>query len=585
MLYDELAEVYEQIEQTSGTLEKVDIFANLLKKIEPSEIEKIISLTIGKLHPDWQGLPEIGIAEKMAVQVIAFAAGIPEQRVTEELRKTGDIGLTAESLLAGSVQASLFAEDPTISRVYQTLDSVSQTSGKGSNKEKISKLLGLLSDTNPRESKYIMRTVTGDLRLGLAEMSIIDALAIAFTDDKNNRILIENAFNVNSDLASIAQLLADEGLSGVKRVHAQVGIPIRMMAAKKLTSAIEILEKAGNRVLVEFKYDGERVQVHKNKQQVTLYSRRQEEISEQYPDVVDYIKSNIEADTCIIEGEIVAIDKETGNAKPFQELMKRKRKTDIEEMMKDVPTALYFFDVLFLEGKDVTDHPMLERRKMLEKIVKTNDRVHITVGEETSDPERLDAIFDEALSTGHEGVIAKAVHDKSTYQAGARSWLWIKLKASYKEGMSDSVDLVIVGAIHGRGKRTGLYGAILTAAYDERTDMFPTVCKIGTGFTDEMLVEFKERLDEHLLSTRDPRVISDIEADVWFNPVEVIEVLGDEITLSPIHPAGRDRLKEGGLAIRFPRFTGRWREDKDATQATSVSDLIEMFDLQASRAS
>jgi DNA ligase-1 len=189
-------------------------------------------------------------------------------------------------------------------------------------------------------------------------------------------------------------------------------------------------------------------------------------------------------------------------------------------------------------------------------------------------------IFKEALSTGHEGVIAKAIHKDSTYQAGSRSWLWIKLKASYTEGMSDSVDLVVVGAIHGRGKRTGLYGAILASAYDVVTDTFPTVCKIGTGFTDEMLKEFKERLDEHLLEAKNPKVISDIEADAWFEPIEVIEVLGDEITVSPTHSAGRGRVEGGGLAIRFPRFTGRWRDDKDVTQATTVGDLIEIFERQ-----
>ena len=223
---------------------------------------------------------------------------------------------------------------------------------------------------------------------------------------------------------------------------------------------------------------------------------------------------------------------------------------------------------------------MLKRRKLLEKIVTTVDRVSLTTGELTEDPDRLDAIFMEAHNSGYEGVIAKAVHEKSGYQAGSRSWLWIKLKASYKEGMSDSVDLVIVGAIHGRGKRTGLYGAILASAYDKETDTFPTVCKIGTGFTDEMLEEFKSRLETHILERRNPKVLSDVKADVWFEPVEVIEVLGDELTVSPTHLAGKDRMGRGGLAIRFPRFTGKWREDKSAKQATTVGELIESFERQ-----
>ena len=581
LLYEKLAEVYQKIESTSGTLDKIALFSEFLKDADASVIDKIIALTIGKLHPDWQGYPEIGIAEKTTIQVVATSAGVPESKVESMLHETGDIGLAAESLLSGSVQSSLFAEDPTITRVYDTLDNIAQTSGAGSNKEKISQLVGLLSDASPIEAKYLLRTVIGDLRLGLAEMSIIDSLSIAFTDDKSNRDRIESAFNVRSDLACVAKELAEGGLDAIKKIHAMVGIPIRMMAAKKLTNATDILEKGGKNVLVEYKYDGERVQVHKSGETIKLFSRRQEEISTQYPDVVKYVLSNINAETCIIEGEIVAIDPQTGSPKPFQELMKRKRKTEISEMMEEIPIALYFFDILYLNGKDVMSKSMLERRKLLEEVVNQTDRVNLTKAEETSNPERLDTIFEVALATGYEGVIAKATHKDSIYQAGSRSWLWIKLKASYKEGMSDSIDLVIVGALFGRGKRTGLYGAILAAAYDERTDSFPTVCKIGTGFTDEMLVEFKDKLEEHLISGRDPRVVSDIEADVWFNPVEVIEVLGDEITISPIHPAGRDRLKEGGLAIRFPRFTGRWREDKDPHQATTVSDLIEMYDLQS----
>ena len=342
-----------------------------------------------------------------------------------------------------------------------------------------------------------------------------------------------------------------------------------------------IMEKIGKKAFVEYKYDGERVQAHKNGNEVVLYSRRQEVITHQYPDVVQLIQKNIKADSCVIEGECVAIDPETGKMKPFQELMRRRRKTNIESMQKEVPVALFVFDILYLNGVDVTARPMLDRRKLMEETIEVSDRVSLTIGEFTEEPERLYEIFEEAINTGYEGVIAKAIHEKSRYQAGARSWLWIKLKASYTEGLADSADLVIVGAIHGRGKRTGLYGAILASAYDDMTDTYPTVCKIGTGFTEEMLIEFKERLDEHKIESKNPKVISGIDADVWFEPVEVIEVLGDEITSSPTHPAGKGRIKgDAGLAIRFPRFTGKWRDDKDPTQATTVDDLIEAFEKQ-----
>ncbi len=580
LLYETLAEAYDEVETTSGSLEKIRIFSELLQKADPSEVSQIVALTIGKLHPDWKSEPEIGIAEKMAVQVVASAASVPESDVLKMLQKTGDIGSTAESLLKESAQASLFAEDLTVSFIYETLDQAAKASGSGSNKVKVSKLVGLLTDAKPIEARYILRTVTGSLRLGLGHMGLIDALAIAFTGDKDTRTDLEIAFNVCSDLGEVASILANDGIEAVRAIKTNVGIPIRMMAAKKLSSPEEIIEKGGGKVLVENKYDGERVQVHKNEDEVVLFSRRQEVITAQYPDVVELVQKHVKAKTCVMEGECVAIDPSTGKMRPFQELMRRRRKTDIEATQAEVPVAVYFFDILYADGKDVTSLPMLKRRELMEKIVETTDRVHLTVAELTDDPNRLQEIFEESIGSGHEGVIAKAIHKDATYQAGSRSWLWIKLKTSYMEGLADSADLVIVGAIHGRGKRTGLYGAILASAYDIDSDTYPTVCKIGTGFTDEMLVEFKERLDEHRVEQKNPKVISDIEADVWFEPVEVIEVLGDEITLSPTHPAGRKILNDGGLAIRFPRFTGRWRDDKDPTQATSVDDLIEAFEKQ-----
>jgi DNA ligase-1 len=578
MLYETLAKAYDETESASGSLEKTRIFSGLLVTAEKADVGRIVALTMGKLFPDWKGEPEMGIAESTAIQVITVAASIDEGAVKASLRKTGDIGSTAEALLAASAQESLFSEDLTVERVYETLVDTSRASGSGSTKEKISKLVGLLTDAEPIEARYILRTVTGSLRLGLGDMGIIDAIAIAFTGDKNARPYVEHAFNVCSDLQRVASVIAESGLGGVKAIHTEVGTPIRMMAAKKLSSPAEILEKAGGRALVEYKYDGERVQVHKNGQNVTLYSRRQEVITSQYPDVVEYVRSHIEAESCVMEGECVAIDPASGALRPFQELMRRRRKTEIASMMEEVPVALFFFDILYLDGTDVTAKPLLERRAMMERIVRTDARVNLTTAEVTESPERLQEIFEAALATGHEGVIAKAVHEGSTYQAGARSWLWIKLKASYTEGMADTMDFVVVGAIHGRGKRTGLYGAILASAYDPQSDSYPTVCKIGTGFTEDMLSEFKSRLEPHRIGHRSPKVETDIEADVWFEPVEVIEVIGDEITLSPTHSAGKRHLKDGGLAIRFPRFTGRWRDDKDPTQATTVDDLIEVFE-------
>ncbi|MHA1575993.1 MAG: ATP-dependent DNA ligase [Candidatus Thorarchaeota archaeon] len=583
LMYNRLAQTYEQIESTSGSIAKIQIFSELLKESSSTVIGNLISLTIGKLFPDWMGYPELGIAEKIAVQVVANAASISEKDVLKVLRRTGDIGETAEELLGSGGQMSLMPQEASVESVFETLTAISRASGSGSNRQKVSKLVGLLIDVEPIEAKYILRTVTGSLRLGLGDMGILDALSIAFTGSKEARGEIEKAFNVCSDLSKVAKMLAKDGIDSVGLVKAEVGIPIRMMAAKKLSEVTEIIDKAGGKAFVEYKYDGERVQVHKNGDEVVLFSRRQENITNQYPDVVEYVLAYVKAESCILEGECIAINPESGGMRPFQELMRRRRKTGIEEMRKEIPVVIRFFDILFLNGLDITNETLLNRREKMDEIITECDEVGLTIGELVEKPEHLTEIFEHALETGHEGVIAKAVHDKAVYQAGSRSWLWIKLKASYVEGMTDSVDLVIVGAIFGRGKRTGLYGTILASAYDMISDTYPTVCKIGTGFTDEMLVEVKERLDPHIITQMNPRVLSDVKADVWFEPIEVVEVLGDEITVSPTHHAGRGRIETGGLAIRFPRFTGRWREDKDPTQATTVSDLIEMFENQSLR--
>lgn len=580
MHYRDLAETYDSIESTSGLIEKTRLFSEVLKNAHASEVSCIVALTIGKLYPDWKGEPELGVAEKMAVQVVAAAASIPERDVLAGLRKTGDIGLTAQELLTSSAQSTLSAEETTVKKVYDALLSVARSSGQGSAKEKVSKLVGLLADADPIEAKYILRTVTGDLRLGLGHMSIIDALALAFTADKNTAPEIERAFNLYSDLPAVAQLLAEKGVRALRAIKVEVGRPILMMAAKKLADAREILQKTGGKALVEYKYDGERIQIHKDADRVVLFSRREENITEQYPDVVSLAREGIIARRCVVEGECVAVDPTTGHLRPFQELMRRRRKTEVQAMSEEIPVSLFLFDVLFHEDKDVTSLPMPQRRALLEKMVKKHKGIQLTKGELIDDPERLEQFFNEAIQSGHEGIIAKAIHKDSTYQAGARSWLWIKLKASYKENPSDSMDLVVVGALHGRGKRTGVYGAILASVYDAETDTYPTVCKIGTGFTDDMLAEFKSRLDKHILAAKHPSVQSDIEADVWFEPVKVIEVIGDQITVSPTHLAGKNKIRSGGLAIRFPRFTGRWRDDKGPEQATTVDDLLDAFERQ-----
>jgi len=581
--YAVIAEAYAKIESTTKRLEMTDLLVELLKNTPKDIIDKVVYLTQGKIYPDFVGL-EIGVAEKLAIKALARACGRKESEIEEDIRRTGDIGETAQILVANKKQMTLLShlQQPLdVEKVYGTLDRMAKASGSGAVDSKTVFLAGLLADATPIEAKYIMRTVTGNLRLGIADMTVLDALAIAYGGGKEARELVERAYNISSDLGRVAKVVAEKGLSGIKRFQVLVGEPIRPMLAERLSSPEEILEKLGGKCIAEYKYDGERIQAHKKGSDVVLFSRRLENISSQYPDAIESIKNYVKAEDAILEAECVAMDTDTGEMRPFQELMHRRRKYGIQEAMKEYPVSLFMFEALYINGKDLTLEPYPVRRQMLENSIKESNKVKVAQYLITNNAKELEKFFLEAIEQGCEGLVCKSIAEDSVYQAGARGWLWIKYKRDYKSEMTDTVDLVVVGAFHGRGKRAGTYGALLLATYNPEKDVFETVTKCGTGFTDEDLAKLPKMLQKHKINHKHPRVQSIIEADVWFEPVVVLEVLGAEITLSPIHVCAIDAIRKGsGLAIRFPRFTGNYRLDKAAEDATTAKEIVEMYKSQ-----
>jgi DNA ligase-1 len=576
--YVVIADAYEKIEATTKRLEMTDLLVDLLKKTPKNVIDKVVYLTQGKLYPDFVGL-EIGVAEKLALKALAKASGRKDVELLQLLATVGDIGEVAEEVLKKKTQTTFgLQKNLTALEVYETLDKVANKTGSGAVGSKMALLAGLLSHASPKEAKYILRTVTGNLRLGIADMTVLDALAIAYGGGKENRELIERAYNISSDLGRVASVVAEKGLEGIKKFQVVVFEPIRPMLAERLSSPEEILEKLGGKCVAEYKYDGERVQAHKKGSEVVLYSRRMERISDQYPDAVALVKENVKAAEAILEAECVAVDVETGELLPFQELMHRRRKYGVAEAMSQYPVSLFMFDALYVDGKDLTLAAYPERRRLLEETLKKSDRVKAAKQIRTGNLNELEAFFEEAIEDGCEGLVCKSVAADSVYQAGARGWMWIKYKRDYKSEMTDTVDLVVVGAFHGRGKRAGAYGALLLAAYNREADTFETVTKLGTGFTDEDLKKLPALLKPHIVPRKPPRVQSTLEADVWFEPKVVLEVLGAEITLSPIHMCAMDSIRKGsGLAIRFPRFTGKYRTDKAAEDATTSVEVVEMY--------
>ena len=580
MLYSTLVEFYAMLEATSKRLEMTDILAELFGVAEPDDLEHLIYLTQGKIHPDWTGEPEIGMAEKMVVGAISRASGHSKNKVEAILSESGDVGLAAEKSLLDKRQA-MFGEKPlSVSDVYNAFDQIANESGKGSSSRKIDHLVRVMMNSSPLGARYIARTVVGTLRLGVGDMTILDALSLAFTGSAENRGQLERAYNLTSDLGAVAKTLAEEGLESAANAQIVLGKPIRMMLAQRLSTPEEIIEKLET-CSAEYKLDGERFQIHKDGDSIQIFSRRLENITAMYPDAVSMVSTQVRAKYAVLEGEAVAIDADSGEIKSFQTLMKRRRKHRIEEMAEKFPIAVFLFECLYVDGDDLTTEPYTKRRAKLQDIVEETERFKLVRALQTSEASQLVDFFEEAISDGTEGLVVKSTAEDSVYRAGARSWLWVKLKASYQSKMVEPIDLVVVGAFHGRGRRAGSYGALLMASYDPNEDIFRTVCKVGSGFTDEDLLSFPELLDGERVEDKPRNVDSMLEAEVWFEPNVVMEVLGDEITLSPIHTCAFGRLREeSGLAVRFPRFQ-RLREDKAPEDTTTVDEIVDMYRAQS----
>jgi DNA ligase 1 len=574
-----IVDTFEQMEQTSSRLALTDYLVSLLK-ITPSDIiDKVIYLIQGKLYPDYEGI-ELGLAGKMAIRILAYSSGLSIAAVEEIYRKTGDLGDTASEVMKSKNQTTLFADKMTVERVYLTLDRIARTVGSGSQEVKLRLVSSLLSDATSRESRYIMKFVMGTLRLGIADYTVMDALALAFTGDKSNRKILENAYNVSSDLGTVAKLLATKGLESIRSLQITLYKPIRPMLAERVRTAEEALERMDGRAAVEYKLDGERIQVHKGKGKIELFSRRLEKITDHYPDVAEAIKS-IKTEEAILEAEVVAINPLTDEFLPFQELMHRRRKYDIKQAIENYPVVMNFFDVLYMDGDDKTSLTYLQRRKLIKKIIQgsRNEKIRLVPQIIVEKSEQIDKFMASAIENGCEGLMIKQL--KSTYRAGNREFAWVKLKREYRSDLADTLDLVIVGALYGRGRRVGKYGALLLAAYDSKSDVFRSTCKVGAGFTDQHLEQFFDNLETHLITHRHARVDTGMEMDVWFEPKIVIEVIASEITLSPSHTAAINSIRQGfGLALRFPKFTGKIRYDKKPEDATDVEELVSMYKQQ-----
>jgi len=592
MTFASLCSYFEKLEATSSRLALIDILADLFKHSDKEEIEKIVYLTQGRIAPFFEAL-EIGMAEKQVADTIAKVYGVTRDKALKLYGKLGDMGQVAVELSKNFKTHSL--THPTlldldegnkrslsVKDAFDVLTQIAKTSGHGTVEKRQALLAGLLRKTDGKSARYLVRIPLGNLRLGVGDPTVLDGLALAKLGDKSKRKLLEGAYNRTSDLGLIAKTLWTGGSSAVEKLKVQVGKPIRSELCERLPNSEKVIDKM-SRVQAQPKYDGFRVQIHKNGKKVSMFSRNLENMTNMFPELIKGALAQIKAKTAILDTEALAYNPDSEEFLPFQETTKRRRKHNIEETARELPLKAFVFDILYKNGKSLIDTPLKERLKILKETIKTNDILIPSRTQEISEPKTLSLMLEDSISKGLEGVVVKK--NDSLYEAGGRNFNWVKLKRHSDGELHDTIDCVILGYIFGKGKRTAFgAGALLVGVYDEKNDEFVTVSKIGTGLSDEEWKEIHKRADKIKVDHKPARVNSVIEPSVWIKPEIVIEILADEITRSPIHTAGtiinKSGEKEAGYALRFPRLVSFRTSDKKPEDATTVKELTEMYNQQ-----
>ncbi len=569
MKFYELSECFRKLEATTKRLEMFDILSETLSKVSKEEIAKTVYMLQETLLPPFFNV-QLGIADKMAEKAMAEAYGITVERIEKAYKEKGDLGNIAEELNDRNKGSTL-----TVSQVYDKLMEIAQTSGEGSVDKKVKLISELLKEASGLEAKYIVRFMLGKLRLGVGEATIMEALSMAKLHNRDFKGELERAFNLCSNLGKVAEVFYKEGEKGVRNFKIETMEPIRPALAERLPNAEEIIKKLG-RCAVDQKFDGFRAQVHKDGDKVKVYSRNLEDITGYMPEITEAVKK-LKVKKIIFDSEALTYDDETNTLYPFQITIQRKRKHNVEEASQNFPLRLFVFDIMLLDDTQLINEPYSKRRETLEKLFQKEGVISKSSIIVTDDPKEFDKFFEITIGNGLEGVVAKKLD--APYAAGARNFSWVKLKRSYKSQLNDTIDTVILGYFKGKGLRAEFgIGALLVGVYDEKADMFRTIAKVGSGFSEEQFKELRRMLDDEKVDKKPARVDSILVPDVWVEPKYVIAVKADEITKSPIHTCG---AKEGvGYALRFPRAVTFIRTDKKAEDTNSVKEIEEMFEEQ-----
>ena len=574
MTFSELATYLDQLEATSSRNELVRILAEAYKACSVEEIEPITYLIQGRLAPFFEPV-EMGLGERLLMSAIATAYGTSKEDVTKTYKQTGDLGLTAMSLGPKTRD-----DTPSVIEVHQRLWEIAGLSGEGSLKAKLDLFAALLGDLDAASAKHLVRITLGKMRLGIGDPTVLDALSFAKKGDRSLRPVLEAAYNRSSDLGLIAKTLWAQGLEAIEAIKVTVGKPLRSQLAERLPNPEAVIKKLGL-VGVQPKYDGFRVQIHKDGGVVNIFSRNLETMTPMFPELVAATVS-LPVKSVILDGEAIAYSPESEEYVPFQETTARRRKEGIDEFATRVPLRAFVFDVMFRDGTDLTPLPYEQRFAIVDEMLKGSDTLQTAPLTKTDSVEVLTRELLDNISRGLEGVVAKRLD--SPYQAGARNFNWVKLKRNTSGELTDTIDVVLIGYYGGKGKRAEFgAGALLAGVYDGEKDEFVSISKLGTGLSDEGWRDLHKQLSRLEVGEKPARVNSILVPDVWLQPELVVEVLADEITPSPRHTAGMVG-DQPGFALRFPRIVSFRSADKRPEDATTVREIREMFQQQHQRA-
>lgn len=578
MRFKELAEYFKKLEETASRNAMTEQLAELFRHAHKDEIGKICYLLQGRVVPLYEAT-EFGVADKFVIRAIAQAYGVESEEVVKAFKKLGDLGAAAQHM---NNESGIKNNGKALSvrEVYEKLYAITQESGEGSQEKKITILSDILSSVDALSARYVVRIPLDKLRLGFSDMTMLDALSWMMSGDKSHRDELERAYNVRPDIGFIAETVKEKGITGLSHTRAKLGVPILAALCQRLPNADEMIKKMGE-VAVEPKYDGVRIQIHysvkSSKLKVQSYSRNLENTTAMFPEL-EHIGKQLDAEEVILDGEAIGMDPKTGKLISFQETMKRKRKHDVAQTSRDIPVIFFIFDVLYINGKDVLEMPLKDRRDKLNKIVKKGHLLQLSPQMVTKSPQEVREYHDAQLAKGLEGVVVKKWD--SPYEPGRKGYSWVKFKEEEgKTGkLTDTIDAVIMGYTAGQGKRTafGVGQMILGVRSGEN---FLTITKLGTGTTEAELKDLHKKL--HAIRVKDqPKEYKDVNKayipDVWVEPKIVLEIAGDDLTKSPTHGAG--------YAVRFPRLV-RIRTDKSPQQATTQKEIVDMFDRQVRQTS